>query len=72
MRDTFWSHDRSEPGFREFDDQNGIGTDFVIADTKRDGLPGIVTANKRGVFLLEQVRPPRSAGRGWRGRSLRT
>jgi hypothetical protein len=41
---------------REIDDQSGIGTQFVVADTNGDGLLDIVTSNKKGVFLLEQVR----------------
>lgn len=38
------------------DRQSGVGTQFAIADVNADGLPDIVTANKRGVFLLQQVR----------------
>ena len=41
---------------REIDDDSGIGTQFVVADTNGDGLLDIVTSNKKGVFLLEQVR----------------
>jgi hypothetical protein len=41
---------------REIDDQSGIGTQFVVADFNGDGLLDIVTANKKGVFLVEQVR----------------
>ncbi len=41
----------------EIDDQSGIGTQFVIIDFNGDGLLDIVTSNKKGVFLLEQVRP---------------
>ena len=41
---------------REIDDQSGIGTQFVVADFNSDGLLDIVTANKKGVFLFEQVR----------------
>ncbi len=40
----------------EIDDQSGIGTEFVVLDFNGDGLLDIVTANKKGVFLLEQVR----------------
>ena len=50
---------------REIDDQSGIGTQFVVADFNGDGLLDIVTANKKGVFLFEQV-PRRSDGRGCR------
>ncbi len=42
---------------REIDDQSGIGTQFVVADFNGDGLLDIVTANKKGVFLLEQLTP---------------
>jgi hypothetical protein len=41
---------------REIDDQSGVGTQFVIDDFNGDGLPDIVTANKKGVFVFEQVR----------------
>jgi hypothetical protein len=39
----------------EIDDQSGIGTQFVVTDFNGDGLLDIVTANKKGVFLIEQV-----------------
>ena len=41
---------------REIDDQSGIGTQFVVADFNGDGLLDVVSANKKGVFVLEQVR----------------
>jgi hypothetical protein len=41
---------------REIDDESGIGTQFVVADYNGDGLLDVVTSNKKGVFLLEQVR----------------
>ncbi len=44
---------------REIDDQSGIGTQFVVADFNDDGLLDIVTANKKGVFLLEQRPRPK-------------
>ncbi len=40
----------------EIDDDSGIGTQFVVADVNGDKILDIVTANKKGVFLLEQVR----------------
>jgi hypothetical protein len=40
----------------EIDDDSGIGTQFVVADVNGDKLLDVVTANKKGVFLLEQVR----------------
>jgi hypothetical protein len=42
---------------REIDDQSGIGTQFVVMDFNGDGRLDIVSANKKGVFLLEQVPP---------------
>ncbi len=44
---------------REIDDQSGIGTQFVVADFNGDGLLDIITANKKGVFLIDQVRAPK-------------
>lgn len=41
---------------REIDDQSGIGTQFVVADFNGDNLLDIVSSNKKGVFLFEQVR----------------
>jgi hypothetical protein len=38
------------------DDDSGIGTQFVVADFNGDKLLDVVTANKKGVFVLEQVR----------------
>ncbi len=40
----------------EIDDDSGVGTQFVVADVNGDKLPDIVVANKKGVFLIEQVR----------------
>ena len=45
----------------QIDDDSGIGTQFVVADINGDELPDIVVANKKGVFLFEQVRDKRSA-----------
>jgi len=42
---------------REIDDDSGVGTQFVVTDFNGDGRLDVVTANKKGVFLLEQVRP---------------
>ena len=41
---------------REIDGDSGIGTEFVVTDFNGDGLLDVVTANKKGVFLLEQAR----------------
>jgi hypothetical protein len=40
----------------EIDGDSGIGTQFVVADFNGDKLPDIVVANKKGVFVFEQVR----------------
>jgi hypothetical protein len=40
----------------QIDDDSGIGTQFWVGDFNGDKLPDIVTANKKGVFLFEQVR----------------
>jgi hypothetical protein len=43
----------------EIDGDSGIGTQFVVADTNGDKLLDVVTSNKKGVFLFEQVRGKR-------------
>jgi hypothetical protein len=40
----------------EIDDDSGIGTQFTVTDINGDKLLDIVTANKKGVFVFEQVR----------------
>jgi hypothetical protein len=40
----------------EIDTDSGVGTQFTIADVNRDRRPDVVVANKKGVFLFEQVR----------------
>jgi hypothetical protein len=40
----------------EIDNDSGIGTQFAVADVNGDKLPDIVVANKKGVFVFEQVR----------------
>jgi hypothetical protein len=57
----YWFEARKKDGVTTFiphevDDASGIGTQFVVADVNGDKLLDIVTANKRGVFLFEQVR----------------
>jgi hypothetical protein len=42
----------------EIDDDSGIGTQFAIADINGDGLPDVIISNKRGVYILQQVRGP--------------
>lgn len=38
------------------DDNSGVGLHVVVKDMNKDGLPDIVIANKKGVFLFEQAR----------------
>jgi hypothetical protein len=40
----------------EIDDESGIGTQVAVIDVNGDKLLDVVTANKKGVFLFEQVR----------------
>jgi hypothetical protein len=40
----------------KIDDDSGIGTQFVVTDLNGDQLPDIAVANKKGVFIFEQVR----------------
>jgi hypothetical protein len=40
----------------EIDNDSGVGTQFFVGDINGDGLPDIVTANKKGVHVFEQVR----------------
>jgi hypothetical protein len=58
----YWFHAQRGPDGKvaftpiEIDDQSGIGTQFVVADFNGDGLLDIISANKKGVFVIEQVR----------------
>jgi hypothetical protein len=52
---------KSKDGLTSFtphviDDDSGIGTQFVVADVNGDGLLDVVTSNKKGTYLFEQVR----------------
>lgn len=38
------------------DEDSGVGTGFEVGDINGDGFPDVVIANKKGVFLFEQVR----------------
>ncbi len=40
----------------KIDDDSGVGTQFVVDDINGDKVPDVVIANKKGVFVLEQVR----------------
>lgn len=41
----------------EIDNNSGIGNSFVVSDINKDGLPDIITSNKKGVFFFEQLKP---------------
>jgi hypothetical protein len=41
----------------EIDRDSGVGTGFAVTDINGDSWPDVVVANKKGVFLFEQVRP---------------
>ncbi|MFO0907322.1 MAG: VCBS repeat-containing protein [Isosphaeraceae bacterium] len=56
----YWFEGKRENGKttftpREIDDQSGVGTQFMVLDFNHDGLLDIVSANKKGVFLIEQT-----------------
>jgi hypothetical protein len=38
------------------DNDSGIGTQFVVADFNGDGLPDVVTSNKKGTYIFLQQR----------------
>jgi hypothetical protein len=40
----------------QFDHDSGPGTQFEIADVNKDGLPDVITSNKKGVHYFQQVR----------------
>ena len=40
----------------QIDDDSGIGTQFWVGDFNGDGLIDVVTSNKKGTYLFEQVR----------------
>ncbi len=41
----------------EIDNNSGVGNNFVVSDINKDGLPDIVTSNKKGVFFFKQLKP---------------
>src|SRR5205823_6246087 len=43
----------------QIDQDSGIGTQFVVGDINGDQLLDIIVANKKGVFVFEQVRSTR-------------
>jgi hypothetical protein len=40
----------------EIDNDSGVGTQFLVTDVNGNGLLDVVTSNKKGVHLFEQVR----------------
>jgi hypothetical protein len=36
--------------------RSGMGTQFVVSDFNGEGLLDVVSANKKGVFVLERAR----------------
>jgi hypothetical protein len=41
----------------EIDNDSGVGTQFTVADFDGDGLPDVITSNKKGTFIFLQRRP---------------
>jgi len=57
----FWfelKHEAGKPTWtpHQIDHDSGVGTQFEVADVNGDGLPDVVTSNKKGVRYFEQVR----------------
>lgn len=40
----------------QIDDNSGVGLNVVVEDINKDGLTDVVIANKRGIFVFEQVK----------------
>jgi hypothetical protein len=56
-----WSEQKREDGRpkwirHEIDVDSGVGLHFDVVDLDRDGLPDIITSNKKGVYYFQQVR----------------
>jgi hypothetical protein len=60
--DLYWLEARqAKDGVTSFtvhriDNDSGIGTQFFVGDVNGDKLPDIAISNKKGVYLIEQVR----------------
>jgi FG-GAP-like repeat len=58
----YWFEAKKTPGGgtrfipHQIDNDSGVGTQFAVADVNGDKLPDVVVANKKGVFVFEQVR----------------
>jgi hypothetical protein len=50
--------DKNQPKWirHEVDNDSGVGTQFTVTDVNKDGLPDIVTSNKKGVYVFLQQR----------------
>ena len=60
----YWFEAKKNDGITSFtphvvDEHSGIGTQFVVTDINGDKLPDIVTSNKNGTCVIEQVRTVR-------------
>ena len=42
----------------EIDNNSGVGTQFCVEDFNGDKLPDVITSNKKGVYVFEQIRTP--------------
>lgn len=64
---VFWYELRREGGRpvwipHAIDHDSGVGTQFEVVDVDGDGLLDVVTSNKKGVYLFQQVRGDQAAG----------
>lgn len=60
--DLYWLEAKRGPDkmttfqVHRIDGFSGIGTQFAVADINGDKLPDVIVSNKKGVYVLEQVR----------------